>query len=418
MKQLVKKAWSNVFFQGSFFYTVTNFINIFINYLFNVFAAKTLGPHDFGEISAFFSYLILLTTPIGIVSTFLIIKIGESKNPKDYSASVLAWLHGKIKKFWIFCIPLLLIVPFVPKLTNLSPLVVYTLVPTVIAMYFLAIYEGEIQGLHLFRINSLYGVVFSAVKLLGAVIIYFTTSNLWVVMLFIFLAFFVKFILSYLLLKKTLIKAKVSHISKSILEVIKDKHLLLTLISSVSIAILTNLDIIYVKKMFTGEDAGIYASWSLFGKVIINSLGPLISLSFVFFSSKKHELQHQLFFICAFLSLAVIGFISLIVYGTYSRVFIDTFLGPKFYPVIPFVEWASLYGTGFVMLIFMNNYYLAKGSKKAYILAAAIPVYIVCLFIFGKGIGDVILINIWFSFIVVAVYLLLFFKARFASLWE
>ena len=185
-----------------------------------------------------------------------------------------------------------------------------------------------------------------------------------------------------------------------------------------SIGLFSNIDIIYVKQMFSAEDAGIYSSWSLFAKIILYALGPLLGLSFIFFSNKKHEIYHQIFFIVSFIFLTILGLTGLFVYGSYSQQIIKLFFGPKFIPVMPYLEWAALFGIVYVMLLFMNNYFLAKKSKQSYILAASLPFYCIVLFIWGKDIGQVMLINIFFSFTVLSIYLLLYFKSRFASLWQ
>ncbi len=170
--------------------------------------------------------------------------------------------------------------------------------------------------------------------------------------------------------------------------------------------------------MFSAEDAGIYNSWTLFAKVILYVLGPILSISFIFFSSNKEEIYHQLFFIGITIFLGIAGFIAMLAYGFYGRSIIDILFGEKFYPVIPFLEWASFFGTGYVMITFMNNYFLAKGSNKAYILALSLPIYVFVLFLFGKDLARVMLINIWFVFAVLTLYLLIFFKTKIVSLFS
>ncbi len=418
MTRLWKNIWSSTFIKGGIFLTVSNFLVGFLNYLFNIITARVLGPAGYGEITALFSYLIILSAPVGILSTYTILKIGEKKDQYSYTRSILIWAIQKVKRWWYIGIPALLVTPFLPSLTNLSPLVAYSILPIIIISFFLAFYDGALQSLHLLSVFAVLSIILAVIKLMGPVISFYSFPNINIILLFIFLSLLAKLILSHIVLsnKFTVHKSKIHNLNKRILEVFKDKNIWLTAISSMSIGFLSNIDIIYVKKMFSAEDAGIYSSWSLFAKIILYALGPLFGLSFIFFSSKKHEIHHQVFFIGSFIFLVIVGALSLAVYGSYGRVIIDLFFGPKFYPVVPFLEWASLFGVAYVMLLFMNNYFLAKKSNNSYILAIALPFYCIALFLWGKGLAQVMVVNITFSFAVLSIYLLLYFRSRFISL--
>lgn len=420
MTRFLKNIWSNSFIKGGVFLTAGNFLVGILNYFFNILTARVLGPEGYGEITALFSYLIILSTPVVILSTYVILKIGEKKDQYSYTHSVLTWIIQKIKRWWYVGIPALVVMPFLPGLTNLSPVVAYSIVPIVIMGYLLAFYDGAIQGLQLLSFFAILSIIFAAVKLLGPVIAFYTVPNINIILLFVFLSLLTKLVLSHIMLSKkfTVHTSKILNLDKRIIEVLKDKNIWLTAITSMSIGLFSNIDIIYVKQMFSAEDAGIYSSWSLFAKIILYALGPLIGLSFIFFSNKKHEIYHQIFFIVSFVFLIIIGFAGLFIYGLYSQQIIKLFFGPKFFPVIPYLEWAAFFGIAYVMLLFMNNYFLAKKSNKSYILAASLPFYCLALFIWGKDIGQVMLVNIFFSFAVLSIYLLLYFKSRFSSLWK
>lgn len=103
-------------------------------------------------------------------------------------------------------------------------------------------------------------------------------------------------------------------------------------------------------------------------------------------------------------------------YGLFGKEIIDLLFGDKFYPVIPYLEWASFFGIGYVLIMFINNYYLSKGSNRAYVLAGTLPVYILALILYGKDLAMVMLINIWYSVGVLILYLLLQFKAKLSEL--
>src|SRR5690606_10016926 len=142
-----------------------------------------------------------------------------------------------------------------------------------------------------------------------------------VVLGFIYLASIIRVVWSHSLLRKQFANSKtqLQRIEKRLFEVWKDKQIWLTAVSGSALILFSNIYIIYVKKMFSAEDAGIYNSWALFAKIVLYILGPVLSLSFIFFSSKKNESKHTIFFMGFILFLICSGFIAMLAYGLYGR---------------------------------------------------------------------------------------------------
>jgi len=172
----------------------------------------------------------------------------------------------------------------------------------------------------------------------------------------------------------------------------------------------------FVKKVFDAEQAGIYSSWSLFAKIIFYVLGPILTMAFIFFSSKKHEIKHQIVFIGSFIFLAAIGVIANLGYGAFGREIVDNLFGPQFRSVIPYLEWAAYFGTGYTMMTFMTFYYLAKKSKLSLLPVVLFPVYLIVLVMYSKIIPDVMYISTIYTYAVIIIFLLVFFKDRFLFL--
>jgi hypothetical protein len=72
----------------------------------------------------------------------------------------------------------------------------------------------------------------------------------------------IKGVISHIQLAKIIkhVSKKTPTLNKNILALITDPQILLTSVSGAAILILSNADIIYVKKVFTAEEAGIYGS--------------------------------------------------------------------------------------------------------------------------------------------------------------
>lgn len=419
-KQFLTKFTSNIFVQGGFFLTAGSFLTGFMNYIFNLLVAHALGPEGYGEIAALFSYTAVFSLPLGVITTLLIQKIGSAHDMKEYTVAIYQWMLEKIWRWKLLVFLILIIMPFLPWLTNLSPLTAYAIPLMVLLSLFAAFYSGAYQGLHLFSWMTILGIMATAIKLTGAGLVFFGIGSINVVLFFLIFSGIIALILQDYLFRKKIKNTitRAPHIAKRIIHIFKDRQFWYTIGATSSIALLSNVDIIYVKRMFPAGEAGIYSSWSLFAKIILFAIGPLLSMSFIFFSSKKHEKYHQLLFIGLLILFVVIGVGMTFAYGLYNRVLIGLLFGEKFMSVLPYVEWAAIFGTGYVLMIFMNYYYLAKKSKVSLIPTFLFPFYIIALMIYANQIVKVMYLNTAFTFIAVTLFLLVFFKERLVSLFE
>lgn len=414
MKQLITRLRSNAFIQGGFLFTVSNLFVGLINYFFNFLAGRALGPEGYGEIAALFSYVVILNIPISVVGLLLIHKIGSAEDPASYTLSLQNWLKAKLRKWWFFVIPIFVITPFVPSLTNLSPIAGYAL-PLLLLISFLgAFYSGAIQGLHLFVWFAVINILASAIKLGGAVLAIMGIGGLQSVILFIVLSSVISFVIGVYIFQKKITSniRSLPEKTKRIRDIFKDRQLWYTAGATGILTLLNNIDIVYVKKVFPAEEAGIFGAWALFAKMILYAIGPLLTLSFIFFSSKKNEKYHHAVFIGAFILFIVGGITANFGYGMFGRLMIESLFGAKFLSLYPYIEWASLFGIGYVMMMFMMNYFLAKKSAVSLVPAFLFPLYLAGLLFYADQLVEVMYVDTIFTFATVTVFLLVFFKNR------
>lgn len=418
MKTQFIKLTKNSFVQGGVLLTASSFIVGFLNYLFNIFAGRALGPEGYGEIAALFAYTVVLSIPMGTISSLLIQKIGSAEQPKEYAVAIHVWIMEKIKKWWFMFIGILIITPFIPSLTNLSPMSGYVLPILMLLSFAGAYYIGALQGLHIFFWLAVLSIVGVLIKLTGSILALYGFGELEMILFFLVLSGVIGLVIShFIFVKQVQNKSGIFKIKDNrIRDVFKDKQLWLTTGVTGALALMNNVDIMFVKKFFDAEQAGLYSSWSLFAKIILYVLGPILTMSFIFFSSKKHELKHQIVFIVSFIFLAVVGVITNLGYGYFGRDIVEILFGSKFWGVIPFLEWAAYFGTGYTMMTFMIFYFLAKKNKISLLPAVLFPICLVILFLFAKNISDVMYISTLFTYANITIFLLIFFKERFLYL--
>ena len=412
-KQLINLS-KNSFVQGGFFLTASSFTAGFLNYLFNIFAARALGPEGYGEIAALFAYTVVLSIPMGTITSLLIQKIGSAENSKEYAVAVHSWIVEKTKRWWYLIFGVVVATPFIPSVTNLSPISGYILPIIMLVSFASAYYTGALQRQHIFFFFSVISIGRVFVKFTGAVLALYWFGGLEIILIFLVLSGIISLLFNHLIFLKY-VQTKSSPImikNHKIRKIFKDRQLWLTTGVTGALALMNNVDIMFTKKFFDAEQAGLYSSWALFAKIIFYVLGPILTIAFIFFSSKKYEIKHRIVFIIIFTFFVFIGAAAILGYDAFGRLIVDSLFGKDFWGVIPYLKWAAYFGTGYTLMTFMMYFFLAKKSKLSLLPVILFPVYLIILLNFSRVISDVMYISTFYTYINIAVFLLIFFKNR------
>ncbi len=411
MHRKIKGLWGNEFIQGGFFLTASSMLVNLLNYFFYFIAGRMLGPGGYGEITALLSYSAIVSVPFTIVTTFLIQKISAAGNNQlNYAYATESYFWSRIKRYWYFWVIGLIITPLIPRLTNLSPVTAYFLVPLLFISLISSYYNAAFQGLRLFTVFAAIGALAALLKLAGAVSL-IVVNNLLTILFFLLLSNLISTIISYRLLhnKKRGFGSPAASINKRLINILTSRYFLMTLFSVLSITILNNLDIIFVKKFFNPVESGIYNSWSLFAKIILYIVGPLTSISFVFFSYSRYKQSQNRILNVSLAVLAFIAVASYLGYVFFAKTFIGLLFGDKFLAVSPYLGQASIFGTFYTAITFINGYFLARKSRYSLILTVFLPLYFILLFIIPRQITNIINLNIAFSAVVTIAYIAAYF---------
>jgi O-antigen/teichoic acid export membrane protein len=412
MQELVKKLWSNDFLKGGFLLTLSSFILNIFNYFFNFLAGRILGPTGFGEITALFSYVYIVSVPLSVISLIIIEKISSTQFDKlSYALTLEDFFWQRIRKWWFLLLPLVAIIPFIHRVTNLAEVTSLILIPYILISFMNSFYGSAFQGLRLFFLILVMNLVGSVVKLAGPFAATLLPQKLDTVLMFIFISIIFPLILSIWVLRKKHKSTPSTQVTKGTIEkrlvtIIFSKQVIITTLSILAITLFNNIDIIFVKKFFDPETAGIYSSWSLFAKIILYIVAPISGVSYIFFASNQTKKKENLALLGSLVILFLIGLASYLGYRYFGTFIITTFFGSKFSTVIPFLAQAGIYGSLYAGITFINNYFIAKKSMFGLILPIAIPFYFLGLFLTNHNLQNIFSLNIIFSAIVMAFYLL------------
>ncbi len=409
---MIKKLLSNEYLRGGFLLTFITFLGNILNYFFNLFIARTLGPSGLGEITTLFSYISIISVPLVIMTTLITQKISASAKLAYQTVQSLEYFFwSKIRKWWIYGLPLLLLTPFIPSLTKLHPLTAYSIPFLMIASLMGSFYTASFQGLKLFSLIALFGIISVLFKFAGALLVFLGVDGLATILIFLIISSILGVIMPFLVLRR-FFKKKLPHchilkpFTKRLKHIILNPFFLMTTVSMIALTAFNNIDIVIVKRNFSGFDAGIYSSWSLFAKIIMFSLGPITSVSFVFFSNNQKKL-HRTMLNLSLVLLSCAGIVFYVIYKYFGAFIINILFGDKFALVIPYLGSASIFGVFYAIIFFINMYFIARKNVGALILAFFLPLYIILIFI-QKSLSTIINIDIIFSFIVAVVYILFY----------
>lgn len=418
MGNKLKMLWSNEFIQGGFFLTSSSLLVNLLNYFFHFLAGRTLGPAGYGEIITLFSYLYLTSVPLSVISTVITQKISSRENQYQFVAALEDFFWQKLKKWWFLALPPI-IIPFIPRLTNLTLLTSFSLVFLIIISPPGAFYNATLLGLKLFFWLSVIGVAATILKLAGPLLVSFGIDGLATVMTFLLLSGLLPVLANKMFLDRHIKRQQTSQNvlgSKRLLHLIFNKQVIITTISLLAVTALNNLDVIFVKKFLTAEVSGWYGSWSLFARIILFIVSPIIPVSFVFFAGKTGALKQNRVFVLLLAALLFVGGTSYVGYTILAPSLVNILWGDRFNQIIPYLGLAGIFGLLYSIIFFINNYFLAKKSFFALILSFLLPFYVFFLFIIPRNLPSVIRLNIVFSLIVVICYLLTYFiSLRFLS---
>lgn len=404
--------FNNKFLRGGALLTITNFLVGFLNYLFNSLAGKALGPAKYSEITALFSYLLILSVPMTTISTEIIRRLGQiGETRQTVITSWEVWIWSVIRRWSFLLVPYFLLIFIVPRLTNLSADSSVTLQLVLILSILSVFYVASLLGLHLIWAYSLVVVISTLVKLVGPVLVLFQIGDLRSVLVFVSLSSLFMLILAKVFLQRTVGKVLSYRplINKRLSQLIFSKSIIYIFVTTISINLLYNLDVIFVKKFFPAQEAGLYGAWNLYAKIIYYVLSPILTVSFIFFSAKEQKKRHTKAFFLSIILLIFVGIGSFLFYRIFADFTILFIFSRDYLALKPLLPYAAVFGITYCLISFVSGFFLAKNSYKAVTIFPFILIYAASLALFAKGLLQVVYINIIFSTLIFSSYLLLVF---------
>lgn len=286
MKEKVLSLTLNkVIFNSAIMFIGTMVVNVGA-YLYHVVVGRIMGPDKYGEFAALFSLLFILSVPANVVQISLtkfyseIKAKGNTGQAKSLLLRIVKYLTiGSIVGGLLF-LPL---IPFLQKMLRIQDFMSFIwLFGIVASSFYITAGNGILNGYQKFLSSSIYQIINIATRLItglllapfGAAITLFgmIISN---IITLIYGMFPLRFVL----------KAKA--VNHSLLKKEAIQFAFPTLMTTLAITMLYNIDVVLVKMFFQAQDAGIYASLNIFGKIIFFASSALLIVLFPMAAERK-----------------------------------------------------------------------------------------------------------------------------------
>ena len=411
IKSLVNLISKHQFFSDSLIMVIGSNIFNFAQLLYHFMSAKLLGSNTalYGDLASIISILGLIGI-IQLAVNLTIIKYVASEKNEEKLSGFIKWVYNKSILIGAIVAGLIILAaPVITKFLNISrPEPVFLLGIIVLFFVVLTTIRSVLQGLVRFD-KYIYTLLSeAAVKILFTFLfLLLGYSLLGAVSGFLIGVVIAFFVARYFILEFIQTKKETKPDIRSFFH-----YSFAAFLQGVSLTSLYSMDLLLVKHFFSPQNAGIYASLTVLGRIVFFGTTPVISVMFPLVA-KKYLNGEKYYNILILSSVAILGFSLLVVIFYY------------FFPTLPitFLYGKEFLGGASILWLFgifmallslatlFTQFYLSIGKTRAvyFFVIAALAQVILIWFIHPSLMGVIqlsILVSalLVFSLLVYSVY--------------
>ncbi|HEY9205837.1 MAG TPA: oligosaccharide flippase family protein [Candidatus Methanoperedens sp.] len=248
----------------------------FLNYLFQLYVGRMLGPSDYGIYSSLVALLYIMSVPSSTIQTSV------AKLVSDYGAEhkkikyLLNYVLRKLTLIAVLASALFLIVSiYLADFLRINSGTYFFILSTVLFISFLApVLIGALQGMQMFvqmGINNVAGTLFKLLS--GVILVYFGFGVVG--------ALIALFIGSLVAMLHALIPLRFLKGSKEVDGNIRLlNYSMAVMFATIGLTFLPNADLLLVKHYLSDSEAGYYAAAAILGKIVLFATGPIAMVMF------------------------------------------------------------------------------------------------------------------------------------------
>lgn len=360
---------SSVIFAGSF---VVNALN----YVFTLVISRMLGVAEFGEVTALFSLMLIVSVPATAL-TMLMTREAAFRGAEGPGAVRALFVHLRKNALAASLALWAAFVCLVPALAGflrleVVPLLIFSLlIPVALAS---SLQSGTLQGLQEFFLLAKQNALSAVLKLALSVALVYAGFSVAGVMLGLVAASLASWGYGYLATRKIFKRHAAPQAEPFALGPLKALFMTI-LATTLLMALLSNIDVLLAKHYLSAEAAGEYGALSTIGKILVYGVGAFITVLLPLASAAEAGAKGGGRRILG-LSLAAILAASAAAVGLFSLVpglVLSALFGARYLGVAPHL---GLFGIamGCIALstAFINYFVAARNTSFLYFLAAGI----------------------------------------------
>ena len=345
----LKNITINPLFKGSLIMIMGTNLASFFAYIYHLIFGRILGPSSYSELATFISISTIFAAGFTALGT-VIMKFASIEKDENVK-SLFMWINKISVKVGIFLFFLLLILSSLLSNFLAIHINIILLLPfVVIFLFFSSIYRSFLQGLLKFTKSVVVANVDAVARLTMGLILVGLGFGVMGASFAFLIGMFLSVAISVYYLKKYFVK-KVKPYSKSE-ELIK--FAIPVLVMTISVTSLITTDVVLVKHFFDAHLAGIYASISTLGKIIVYGTTPIAAVMFPIIS-KRHAANKRsvkVLLLSSLLTFAIAGSV-LVLYYFFSYQAVNILFGGRFIEATQY-----LFIFGFFSLFYVLDYLL------------------------------------------------------------
>jgi O-antigen/teichoic acid export membrane protein len=353
-----------------------------VNLVYNLSIAHSLGADRFGQASAVYTVLMLLSS-LTLAFQLLCSKFVAKSDSASEKVGIYRYFH---RRSWIFGIALSLLLVYASRVVssylNLPTRNYIIMLAAALSFYVpLGVRRGLMQGMYDFRRLAMNFVLEVVVKLVGALLLIAAGFGVAGVIA----AMVASIVVAYFVARP---RRELREEAPTILPTAFNEGIQ-ALVFFVGQVIINNLDIVLVKHFFAATEAGVYAAIALVGRVVYMSSWAVISSMFPFSARARSDERD---------GRAVLGTAMLLVVLISSLFTLGVWLAPQ-------SVWHILLGPGFPLggrNIYSSLLVLYAATTGIYSLSVVLMSYEI-----SRKLGNVSWLQLCFSgAIVVGIYMM------------
>lgn len=370
-----------------------------INYILQIMYSRNFSVENFGIFNAVNALTFYYTFFASPLANKIIMEVSQFS---DNTERLKAFLYfGRRNLFVCICllsIPSVMLMIGMGIYGDLPILFILSIVVICLLGNWYIIFQGFLQGLHLFYHLALITFLLALIRLVGTYILFY--FGLGIDAVFIFTVFFqiLTCLLYYIFLPKPI---KIyNSCDKDLLQQFASKvfytnfirYILQTGIIYLLFYFMMQSDTLLIKIFFSEYDTGIYSSASVFGKAIVFLSGAVTLVLFPYVAKNTADNKSSLSILLKgiFLNLLIAGGGTLVLF-IFPQLLVVLF-GTKYQAAIPIIKYIGMAFLPLSMLNILFTFYLAKKRFDCFIpLFAGFIAEILCIVLFHNSLMQALL---------------------------